>query len=150
MVHSRHILLVIFGDTKNWRWIAIPNIQWGVVVDTSRISSVGSFFYPCGSFFFKPKFHLVLALSFRFVDLISILLIQGERGVFVLPLPRNTSWGKGDLNNLVKFILDVMGGAAFADDQQIAHLTCKKFWGEDDGSTSCIVTILEEYEVSSL
>jgi Holliday junction resolvase RusA-like endonuclease len=52
--------------------------------------------------------------------------------------------GKADLDNLVKFVLDAMGGVAFADDQQISKLTCKKVWDVGDGSTTCTLTELEE------
>ncbi len=58
--------------------------------------------------------------------------------------PKKFVVGKADLDNLVKFVLDAMGGVAFADDQQISKLTCEKVWDVGDGSTTCTLTELEE------
>jgi Holliday junction resolvase RusA-like endonuclease len=50
--------------------------------------------------------------------------------------------GKVDLDNLVKFTLDVIGGVAFVDHGQISELNCSKVWVENPGSTSCIISKL--------
>jgi Holliday junction resolvase RusA-like endonuclease len=73
-----------------------------------------------------------------------ILLTQGEREALRASAPKKFVVGKADLVNLVKFVLDAMGGVAFADDQQISQLTCEKVWDVGDGSTTCTLTELEE------
>jgi hypothetical protein len=85
----------------------------------------------------------VPASSLGFVDLMFILLTQGEREASA---PKKCVVGKADLDNLVKFVLDAMGGVAFADDQQISQLTCEKVWDVGDGSTTCTLTQLEEQD----
>jgi hypothetical protein len=67
-----------------------------------------------------------------------------ERGLRATA-PKKYVVGKADLDNLVKFTLDAMVGVAFADDDQISRLTCEKVWVENDGSTTCIVSRLEDY-----
>jgi Holliday junction resolvase RusA-like endonuclease len=86
----------------------------------------------------------VPALSLGFVNLIFILLTQGEREALRASAPKKFVVGKADLVNLVKFVLDAMGGVAFADDQQISQLTCEKVWDVGDGSTTCTLTEVEE------
>jgi Holliday junction resolvase RusA-like endonuclease len=66
-----------------------------------------------------------------------------ERGLRA-SAPKKFVVEKADLDNLVKFVLNAMGGVAFADDQQISQLTCKKVWDVGDGSTTCTLTELEE------
>jgi hypothetical protein len=56
--------------------------------------------------------------------------------------PKTYVVGKVDLDNLVKFTLDAIGGVAFVDDGQIAELNCSKVWVENDGSTACIISKL--------
>jgi Holliday junction resolvase RusA-like endonuclease len=64
------------------------------------------------------------------------LLTHAEIGSYVL--------GKVQVDNLVKFTLDAIGGVVFGDDGQIAHLSCEKVWDNGDGSTTCVVSKLLE------
>lgn len=39
---------------------------------------------------------------------------------------------KPDCDNIAKIILDALNGVAFADDNQVAHLSVSKYWREDN------------------
>jgi Holliday junction resolvase RusA-like endonuclease len=58
--------------------------------------------------------------------------------------PRTYVIGKLDLDNLVKFTLDANGGMIYVTDGQICHISCWKVWDEGHGSTTCVVSRLEE------
>jgi Holliday junction resolvase RusA-like endonuclease len=59
---------------------------------------------------------------------------------------RNASLGrphvqKPDLDNLVKGVSDALNRIAFADDSQIAEVTCSKEWGECDQIAVSVVPL---------
>lgn len=58
--------------------------------------------------------------------------------------PRTYVVGKLDLDNLVKFTLDAIGGVVYTTDGQICDISCRKVWDEGHGSTTCVVSKLEE------
>ncbi len=58
--------------------------------------------------------------------------------------PRTYVVGKLDLDNLVKFTLDVIGGVIYVTDGQICYIPCRKVWDEGQGSATCVVSKLEE------
>jgi Holliday junction resolvase RusA-like endonuclease len=58
--------------------------------------------------------------------------------------PRTYVIGKLDLDNLVRFTLDAVGGVIYVTDGQICHISCWKVWDEGHGSTTCVVAKLEE------
>jgi hypothetical protein len=47
--------------------------------------------------------------------------------------PRTYVVGKQDLDNLVKFALDAIGGVIYVTDSQICHISCRKVWDEGQG-----------------
>jgi Holliday junction resolvase RusA-like endonuclease len=57
--------------------------------------------------------------------------------------PRTYVVGKLDLDNLVKFTLDAIGGVIYVTDGQICYISCRKVWDEGQGSTTCVVSKLE-------
>jgi Holliday junction resolvase RusA-like endonuclease len=58
--------------------------------------------------------------------------------------PRTYIVGKLDLDNLVKFTLDANGGVIYVTDGQICYISCRKVWDKGQGSTTCVVSKLEE------
>ncbi len=56
--------------------------------------------------------------------------------------PRTYVVGKLDLDNLVKFTLDAIGGVIYVTDGQICYISCRKVWDEGQGSTTCVVSKL--------
>ncbi len=58
--------------------------------------------------------------------------------------PRTYVVGKLDLDNLVKFTLDAVGGVIYVNDGQVCHIACRKIWDEGPGSTTCMVSKLVE------
>ena len=57
--------------------------------------------------------------------------------------PRTYVVGKLDLDNLVKFTLDAIGGVIYVTDGQICYISCRKVWDEGQGLTTCVVSKLE-------
>jgi Holliday junction resolvase RusA-like endonuclease len=57
--------------------------------------------------------------------------------------PRTYVVGKLDLESLVKFTLDAIGGVIYVTDGQICYISCRKVWDEGQGSTTCVVSKLE-------
>jgi Holliday junction resolvase RusA-like endonuclease len=57
--------------------------------------------------------------------------------------PQTYVVGMLDLDNLVKFTLGAIGGVIYVTDSQICHISFRKVWDEDQGSTTCVVSKME-------
>ena len=51
--------------------------------------------------------------------------------------------GKGDIDNLAKFVLDSLNGVVYVDDKQIVSLSCRKIYDFEGGCNGAIDVFLE-------